>query len=1188
MIKYSDFIKGNENFQYSINIQYDLMNKSKIKGYIPTQDSIKILDEYLLNILIDNKDKVSVLIGAYGKGKSHLLLILLGLMYGNSDSEELIELVDKIKNIDKNCAERALDVLNNKKYLPIVINSNSGDLNQAFMIALYKALKNEGIEDIFPNTYFNSALNIIQEWKKYENTIELVSKLIKERTRLDLNTYIKKLNSFNREAYDVFKEVFKVITSGVEFNPMLDMDATKLYEEINYLLKENYNFDGMIVVFDEFSKFIEASATDNNSKDLKLLQDFAELSSRAKNPQIHLVCITHKTINEYISKIPQEKINAWRAIEGRFKEVLFNSSSQQNYELISNAVIKDRNIIRKLLRDNNNKFEEHLNRASRIFDYSPKKYEEQIVEGCFPLSPYVVYALPIISEKIAQNERTLFTYLSKNEPYSLIEIVNTETDEVNLVTIDMLYDYFESLLKKETFNEEIHNIWIKVNTALKIVYSDIEKRIIKALGILYIINDFSQLSPRQEVLMQVLNINITLFNEAIKNLQNTGVLVLRKSNENLDFIPISSVDINRRIEDLVETKFKSLNYSNVLSELVNLKYILPRKYNDNFKMTRYFKRVFMTVNELEAYKDMTSLINHYNADGIIIDLVYFDKTEREKVLKLINKSKENRVVLVIPNQELYIKEDLSEYKAIDYLRNDSELLKEDAGVSSQLELIYEDIIDKIKNNINEIYDISSGLCSIYLNNENYSELKESKLSLLLSEICEDNFSNTPKINNELINKNQISAPIRKARNIVVEMLLNGKYLDFDYEKNSVECTLFRSTIVNKNLLKMRGHDKNLSILLKQIKKFFNEADNKEMKISDLYKSILSNEYKIGVRLGVVPIYLAYVIKDFKDEVIVYLKSGRSKKEVSLDFNLLSNINEAPENYLIRVEKGTEEKNKYIENLIELFEECLGEKTNNRYIDIVRAIKNWYHRLSISAQRHLINPLTEKEVSLEIITLRNELIKFDINPRKFIFEDLLKYLNVISYDECINKLKEIKNYLNNYDSLLRESLIKRTNKIFDHSYKGSLAGCLKNWKLTLNKEQLNHLYDIKTNEFLRALDDLEKSDSDLLDKLAAIFVNLAIYDWNDESVDEFLLEINNAKSVIENYEVATDLNSSNGLIKLIFEVNDESVEKTFNRVERSLLGATLFNAIEEAMEEYGDSIEDSEKRNILIDILEKYI
>ena len=41
-MKYADFIKGNEGFQYSINIQYDLMNPNKINGYIPTRKSVEI------------------------------------------------------------------------------------------------------------------------------------------------------------------------------------------------------------------------------------------------------------------------------------------------------------------------------------------------------------------------------------------------------------------------------------------------------------------------------------------------------------------------------------------------------------------------------------------------------------------------------------------------------------------------------------------------------------------------------------------------------------------------------------------------------------------------------------------------------------------------------------------------------------------------------------------------------------------------------------------------------------------------------------------------------------------------------------------------------------------------------------------------------------------------------------------
>ena len=366
-MKYADFIKGNESFQYSINIQYDLMNLNKIKGYIPTRKSIEILREYLLNVVVEDRDKSTVLIGPYGKGKSHLLLVLLGLMCGTDDIKELNDLVEKIKSIDNTCAEIASDVLREKKYLPIVINFNSGDLNQAFLIALNQALKNHGIQDMLPETYFDSALGVLEGWEKYNNTITQVESLIKDSCKLDLNKFKRKLKSFDTDAYEIFKEIFKEITSGIEFNPLINTDVVKLYEETNHILKDKYDFDGMIIVFDEFSKFIEASSDINSSMNLKILQDFAELSNRSKSPQMHLVCVTHKTINEYISKIPQEKIDAWRAIEGRFKEILFNTSSQQNYELISNAIIKDIPKVKEVLESKNIDKDEKVWEAKALF-----------------------------------------------------------------------------------------------------------------------------------------------------------------------------------------------------------------------------------------------------------------------------------------------------------------------------------------------------------------------------------------------------------------------------------------------------------------------------------------------------------------------------------------------------------------------------------------------------------------------------------------------------------------------------------------------------------------------------------------------------------------------------------------------------------------------------------------------------
>ncbi|MBD7914582.1 hypothetical protein H9660_05440 [Clostridium sp. Sa3CUN1] len=1188
-MKYADFIKGNEGFQYSINIQYDFMNLNKIKGYIPTRKSIEILKEYLLNTIVDDRDKSTVLIGPYGKGKSHLLLILLGLMCGSNDIKELNDLVNKIKYIDNTCAEFAEDVLSNKKYLPIIVNFNSGDLNQAFLIAVNKALKIQGIQNILPNTYFDSVLSVLESWEKYDQTISLVESLIKEKTKFDLNTFKRKLKSFDTFSYEVFKEIFKVVTSGIEFNPLINTDVVKLYEEINHILKEQYGFNGMIIVFDEFSKFIEASVDINSAMNLKILQDFAEVSNRLKDPQIHLVCVTHKTINEYISKIPQEKIDAWRAIEGRFKEILFNSSSQQNYDLISNAIVKDINKVKEVLIEKDLYKNKSVYSAKNLFKYDENEYTEHIIEGCFPLSPYSTYILPIISEKVAQNERTLFTYLSKEEKNSLIELLANK-NEFDLVTIDKLYEYFEPLFRKETFNEAIYNIWLKTDTALKIVYSEEEKRVIKALGILYIVNDFNSLPPTEKVISNVLNMDKSVVESTIKNLRHLNILILRRSTETLDFIPITSVDIKGKIDNLVSTKFKLPNLSETYNELVNLKYLLPKKYNDTYKMTRFFKRTFMTINQIMAYMNAEKLLSDYETDGIIIDLIYENSIDKEKVNKWLDEIDDNRIIVTIPKEVIKIKEDISEYEAISYLKADEEFLKEDSAIESQLDILFEDVVQKISDYINKVYDISQKNSFIYINNKRYSGLKPYKLSAKLSKICTCNFLKSPIINNELINKQEITAPIKKARNIIIDMILNKSYLDFDSSKNAPECTLFRATLLNKGLLEEeKYYNEDIKLILSEIKDFIFKCKNKEISFGELYRSLTSNEKKIGMRKGVLPIYLAFILKDYKEEAIIYLKNGRSKKEVVLDSTIIENINTTPNDYLIKVEKVTEEKDLYISSLLNMFSKYLNKKSNNNYVDIVNGMRRWMQSLSLYSQNHQRNINSDEYLRSEIINLRKELVKYEINYRGFIFNDLLKYLNVDSYHECINELKDIKEYLDTHDEKVRQYLINETNKIIDSNYKGSLSGNLNTWYSSLSDEQKGHLYNTETNDLLRFIQKSNNNEIDIINNLVYIFSNLAVEDWNDNSINVYLNGIRSSKEQVENYELSIDSDNNNGLVKIVFESDDsETIEKTFNKVEVSPLGSTLCNAIEEIIEEYGDSVNDNEKRNILMDILSNYI
>ena len=54
-MKYDDLIEVNENFQYSVNLQFDINNISKLKEYIPTKDGCELLKGYINSILKGKK-----------------------------------------------------------------------------------------------------------------------------------------------------------------------------------------------------------------------------------------------------------------------------------------------------------------------------------------------------------------------------------------------------------------------------------------------------------------------------------------------------------------------------------------------------------------------------------------------------------------------------------------------------------------------------------------------------------------------------------------------------------------------------------------------------------------------------------------------------------------------------------------------------------------------------------------------------------------------------------------------------------------------------------------------------------------------------------------------------------------------------------------------------------------------------
>lgn len=583
-MKYNELVEVNQGFQSSVNLEYDLNNIDKIRGYIPTEQSVKVLGSFLYSFYYNTEpqNRATVLIGPYGRGKSHLLLVLTALTSldvsakSNTEKENArkiqIELCNKIVHVNKEVGVLARVIVDsNIRALPVIINSNSTDINQSFLLALNDALNRANLEELLPDTYFDSAIAVIEKWKNRfpEALVKLKEELRKSKKSLEeLKIGLKQ---FNQNSYRLFCDCYPKVAAGTEFNPLTNMDVVKLYMAVSNALKEQTDYCGISIIFDEFSKFLEANLEKSKMLNFKIIQDMAEAATRSKDAQLHLTCITHKDILDYSSS------DSFKTVEGRFRKLRFVVSSEQSYELIANAIIKKKSFLsfrKKYLQ----LFTEMANRSAMTMvftDLSPEAYESKLISGCFPLSPLSAFALLHVSELVGQNERTLFTFLAQSDRFTFKRFIDEEISELKWITIDYIYDYFEELFKKEVFNTSVHSVWAKTNSAVRQVTDEKQLRILKAIAVFNIIDD-ERLRPVPAHLKASLHMKDDDFDNATRSLMKRHIISQRNSSE---FVLLTSngVDVQRRIDQYVKTSLSKINICETLTRACDLGFIIPRE-----------------------------------------------------------------------------------------------------------------------------------------------------------------------------------------------------------------------------------------------------------------------------------------------------------------------------------------------------------------------------------------------------------------------------------------------------------------------------------------------------------------------------------------------------------------------------------------------------------------------------------
>lgn len=1204
-MKLKNKIVPKSDFQYSVNIDFDLNSEEKIKGYIPTIGGLNIIEDVMLSTVPSSKDRARLFVGAYGKGKSHLVLTILSLL-SKKDKSLFTAVLNKAKEKNIEFYNFLNEYISSeKKLLPVVIQGSSSDTTQTFLLSLKNALIANGLESVLPDSYFSCAIETIKNWEiKYKTTYDSFVSAIDEK----VESFIERLNRYDTEAYESFVRIYPELTSGSEFSPTKGLDVVKVYEDVSKKIKF-FGFNGIFVVYDEFSKFLENSMGKTSAMEIKMIQDFAELCNRSGSNQLHLLLISHKHIQNYISQLPKEKIDAWKAVAERFKTVEIQNNFTQTYEIVSSVIQKDKSWFEQYKVEHRNDFSLIADSCENVglFADLPENVVKKLIYGAYPLDTSSLFILPRISELVAQNERTIFTFLASNQKNSLTDFINNEDEDFPLITPDYIYDYFEQLFKNENYNGLTYKTYFACRSAIAKLETKTNNKltykILKCIALILILQQQNnKLVPTIDTITKIylpVEKSVDSINNAFKELKQYGVITLLDYNNFITINKGSEFDIPNLIENVMGKHKATLDIKEELNKYIENNYLYPTRYNDENAIVRYFKTEFITDDEIFDVENWNRKISTIAADGVVYLVLENGNIGRIALKEKIESVNNSRIVFVKLNKKLNINKTLLKLKALDIIysaANENEKIL----IKDELNVYYEDCM-KIVNEFVDSYlrpELQSAI--FYNNGQEIKKVKrKSSVSQLLSEICERVFVYTPRINNELINKNNITSPLFNARNKVLNALLQNELkpnlglIGSGPEINVMRATLFSTGIMAEGSteLKLEELSPNIQLIVDKIKKFFMASnDENNNSFSKLYEDLLLPENGIGLKMGVIPVFIAAVLHNYKQHAVIL---NTNNKELEIKAETLENINKVPSAYKFVLENWNNDKQEYINELDILFRKNIvaTEREYNTFDYIVKAMQRWFMQLpkySREADQSYKGNLEFSKLKIQIKKFKNQLKGTDLNSRELLFDKLPEIFGKEVGCELIKEIRKTKDLLDSIIFDTRSNLINDIKNIFKGNENATLPSVLQDWVENLKDDTKNHLYN-NGNEYIFNFIETERTDEfSLFEKIAKHLVGLRMTDWEDQSITYFVNSLTKFKEDVEevNSKEPSNTSSSNGSYKIIYvDENGNEEVKTLTKVEKSRQANLLNNDITSLLEDFGSAITTNEKRQVLLEILQ---
>ena len=761
----------------------------------------------------------------------------------------------------------------------------------------------------------------------------------------------------------------------------------------------------LVLVIDEFGKLLEHAAKNNPERELYFLQKFAELVN--KSSHILLLTTLHQNFSAYARGLSEQQTNEWTKVKGRFKEIPFVEPIEQLLFLASQQLQKesiDSIALTQIKR---------LSALAKETHFISEDFKAQTAFQLYPLDVFSAYAITSAIQRYGQNERSLFTFLASKGAISDFKPSESETYNLQYVYDYIVYNFYSYL---KDANADSMN-WTSMKVSIERVEGhswDTKEellqavKIVKAIGLLNLFGvagfrlSKEQLSEYARLAMDCPNAS-----EIIGKLEKKMIIRYAAYKERFVLFEGTDVDLEAEIREASLMVSRPVAFVDELSVFFNRR-ISPVKAHFYQRGTPRFFDYILCEEPLE-------IIPNGDTDGYI-ELVFSTQKSALEIIKSFSAShSEHALIFAYFRNTDDIVEHLYNIKKYNYLL-EKVIKKEDRVALTEITNLREHEETLLNKSISDNLFAYKNRVTWIFRGEERKVRSHREFNQLLSFVCNEVYSETPYMNNELFNRHKLSGPINAARKVYLEHLVQHHAepdLGFSADKFPPEKTIYYSLLKNTGLHcdgmfadipKYEG----VSSVWEACEEFLQSTENKARKISELIKILSTQPYKLkqGFLDFWIPTYLFIRRQDF---ALYDSSKGAFMPEVNMEFFDL--LQKHPQDFEVKkfavdgVKLGFFNQYRRFINLGEEF-----TITKDSFIETIKPFLSFYVRLD-DYTKH-----TRKFNHGSTMKFRDVLAQAK-DPEKAFFEDLPEALGF--NQEKLKQEEFIREYGNIIQRAIRE-------------------------------------------------------------------------------------------------------------------------------------------------------------------------